>query len=451
MALGLALAGQTAQQAPPAAAQTAQGSPSYVPELAKPGFPGWGQAVPAPQRDAAPAPPLGKPTDWPSPWGGDPGGSKFSTLNQINAENVNNLTVAWTYDTGYSTNDQYQHSPSSSATSCTCRSRTARTSSRCRRIRARNSGRPRSRTFRESRRPPQNRRGPAYWPGTATVPPRVVVLTTNGFLVQLEAKTGKLVKGPAGVINLAVGVMEKFGSQPLLHPHAAGHLQEPRRSSPPAPANRGGTAFLAIRGAFDLITGKEVWRFHAVPYAGDVNFGTWGMDGWQDRRGPGVWVPMCGRSGERSRVRAVRQPDRPELRQQPARDKPLFRLARRASGLYRQARLVPAVDAPRCLRLGRQRQPSLIEVVKDGKRIPVVAQTSKQGLLFLFDRFTGEPLFGMEERPVPRFDAPGDYTWPTAPFPIKPTGRSRESMTRRRSARSRRRRRSTARNSSTSP
>jgi hypothetical protein len=100
VALGVGLAGLMAQQ-----------SPSYIPELAKPGFPGWGEAVPTPQRDAEPAPPLGKPTDWPSPWGGDPGGSKFSTLNQINTQNVKNLTVAWSYDTGYSTNDQYQHNP----------------------------------------------------------------------------------------------------------------------------------------------------------------------------------------------------------------------------------------------------------------------------------------------------------------------------------------------------
>ena len=55
---------------------------------------------------------------------------------------------------------------------------------------------------------------------------------------------------------------------------------------------------------------------------------------------------------------------------------------------------------------------------------------TKQGLLFMFHRLTGEPLFGVEERPVPRFDAPGDQAWPTQPFPVKPTGLTRDGMTR---------------------
>ncbi len=74
--------------------------------------------------------------------------------------------------------------------------------------------------------------------------------------------------------------------------------------------------------------------------------------------------------------------------------------------------------------------PALIEATKDGKRLPAVAQMTKQGLLFMFDRLTGEPLFGVEERPVPRFDAPGDQAWPTQPFPVKPSGLTRDGMTR---------------------
>jgi len=55
---------------------------------------------------------------------------------------------------------------------------------------------------------------------------------------------------------------------------------------------------------------------------------------------------------------------------------------------------------------------------------------TKQGLLFLFDRLTGQPLFGVEERPIPRFDAPGDQAWPTQPFPVKPSGLTRDGMSR---------------------
>jgi quinoprotein glucose dehydrogenase len=74
--------------------------------------------------------------------------------------------------------------------------------------------------------------------------------------------------------------------------------------------------------------------------------------------------------------------------------------------------------------------PTLIEVNKDGKKIPAIAQSTKQGLMFIFNRLTGEPVFGAEERPVPPTDAPGDKAAPTQPFPLKPVPISRVSMTR---------------------
>jgi quinoprotein glucose dehydrogenase len=65
-------------------------------------------------------------------------------------------------------------------------------------------------------------------------------------------------------------------------------------------------------------------------------------------------------------------------------------------------------------------QPSLITVRKDGRDIPAVAQATKMGFLFLLDRETGEPIFPVEERPVPRSDVPGEQSWPTQPFPTRP-------------------------------
>ena len=72
--------------------------------------------------------------------------------------------------------------------------------------------------------------------------------------------------------------------------------------------------------------------------------------------------------------------------------------------------------------------PTLFDAVKDGKTIPAVAQITKMGMLFMFDRVTGEPLFGMEERPVPQSTVPGEKTSPTQPFPIKPPPLARISM-----------------------
>ncbi len=69
--------------------------------------------------------------------------------------------------------------------------------------------------------------------------------------------------------------------------------------------------------------------------------------------------------------------------------------------------------------------PTLIEVTKNGRRIPAVAQMTKMSTLFIFDRRNGEPVFGMEERQVPQTDLPGEETSPTQPFPLRPAPLSR--------------------------
>jgi quinoprotein glucose dehydrogenase len=64
--------------------------------------------------------------------------------------------------------------------------------------------------------------------------------------------------------------------------------------------------------------------------------------------------------------------------------------------------------------------PKLLTVEQDGKKVDVVAQVSKQGCVWVFNHVTGQPLWPIEERPVPRSDMPGEHTWPTQPFPVKP-------------------------------
>jgi glucose dehydrogenase len=72
--------------------------------------------------------------------------------------------------------------------------------------------------------------------------------------------------------------------------------------------------------------------------------------------------------------------------------------------------------------------PVLIDVVHDGKTIPAIAQITKMGLLFILDRLTGKPIYGAEERPVPKSDVPGEESWPTQPFPLKPVPLARNSF-----------------------
>ncbi len=73
--------------------------------------------------------------------------------------------------------------------------------------------------------------------------------------------------------------------------------------------------------------------------------------------------------------------------------------------------------------------PALIEVKRNGQTIPALAETNKTSLLFILDRRTGKPIFGVEERPVPKGDTPGEWYSPTEPFPVKPPPLSRTTMT----------------------
>jgi quinoprotein glucose dehydrogenase len=386
-----------------------------------------GKAPAAPQRPAAPAAAAAVPAikDWPTV-GHDPGSMKFSPLTQITPQNVSQLATAWTYDmgipaAGYTVTPIVVGNVMYFPVGTTIVGLQADSGKELWKFDLK--------TLKDiGPNPSAGGRGISYWPGTARVKPRVVIDTTNGFIVQLDARTGEPLPGPAGMINLATGVTEKFGggystnTPPAIYKNlaiiAARTGEQGRYGLPGDPR------------AFDLLTGKEVWRFHVVPQPGDENFGTWGLEGWQDRRGPGVWVPMT---------------------VDPVNDLVLIPLGNATDqnyggsrpGLNLYATTLLALRASTGKHVWHQQlthhdiydwdvncPPSMIEATIDGKKIPAVAQMTKQGLFFMFNRLTGEPLFGIEERPIPRFDAPGDQAWPTQPFPVKPTGVTRDSMTR---------------------
>jgi quinoprotein glucose dehydrogenase len=376
--------------------------------------------APAPAKPPATAP--AKPAaaapikDWPTV-GHDPGSMKFSPLTQITPENVTQLTTAWTYDmgvpaAGYTVTPIVVGNVMYFPVGTTIVGLQADTGKEIWKFDLK--------TLKDlGPNPSAGGRGISYWPGTTRVKPRIVIDTTNGFIVQLDARTGEPVPGPSGAINLATGVTEKFGggystnTPPAIYKNlaiiAARTGEQGRYGLPGDPR------------AFDLLTGKEVWRFHVVPQPDDENFGTWGLNGWQDRRGPGVWVPMT--------VDPVN--DLVFIPLGNATDQN-YGGSRPGENLYATTLLV--LQASTGKRKWHQQlthhdiydwdvncPPALIEAVKDGQRVPAVAQMTKQGMLFMFHRLTGEPLFGMEERPVPRFDAPGDQAWPTQPFPVKPS------------------------------
>ena len=356
------------------------------------------------------------PTDWPAA-AGDIGAMKYSPADQITPANVAKLTQAWTYQPGgpapIVVNDLLY--TVAGATVVALNADTGTEAWKFKLSDATTGG--------------AIRRGMTYWPGDAQNASRVLVTISSGKLVQLDAKTGKLVPN-VGVIDLANGIMDRIpggeaytiASPVAVYKNLAifpGRTGEHNRWGIPGD----------VRG-FDLLTGKEVWRFHTVPHPGDPNFGTWGLNGWQDRKGPGSWQPLTV-DVEHGLVfvalgNAVDQD---------------YGNSRPGSNLYSTS--VVAIEAA----TGKYRwhfqtahhdiydgdlnaPPMFVDVNRNGQRIPGIVQGTKTGLLFFLNRLTGEPIFGVEERPVPPTDALGDEAWPTQPFPVKPEPITRLSMTR---------------------
>ena len=270
-------------------------------------------------------------------------------------------------------------------------------------------------------------RGISYWPGNGQHAPRVVLGLAQGFLVQLDAKTGKVVDGPAGVINVTPGFSDVFetrvtiGAPPTIYKNSAIF------------AGRGGGGRWGLPNdprAFDLLTGKELWRFNLVPHPGEENFGTWGLEGWQDRATAGVWVATTV-DPQNGLVYFPLSNPRPQN----------FAGQRPGTNLYSSGTLALHADTGKfawffqnahhdVFDYDANSPPVLLNTYVGGKPVPSVAQMTKQGQLYVLNRLTGEPIWGVEERGVPRFDAPGDQTWSTQPFPVKPPALARQSMDR---------------------
>jgi quinoprotein glucose dehydrogenase len=275
-------------------------------------------------------------------------------------------------------------------------------------------------------------RGLAYWPGTKNVGPRVYVATDKGYVMSLDLKTHELAQdfGNKGTVDVYVGVASaKVGesrrdSFTIPNPVAVYKNllisgARPGEGSPPQP--RGDVR------AWDAITGKLAWDFHVIPQPGEPNHDDWTGDTWQDRSGGNNWSTMVV-DQERGIVFV------------PTGDS---NHADTAPGKNLYANCLLALDAA----TGKLKwfhqlihhdvwdfdlptPPLLIEVRKEGRVIPAVLQTGKMSYVYIFDRVTGEPLYGMEERPVKRSDDPNDQSWPTQPFPLKPGPIARVGMSR---------------------
>ncbi len=366
-------------------------------------------------------------------YAGEPGGSKYSRLDQINRSNVAKLRVAWTYHTGdVSDGKTYLSRSAFECTPLVIDGVMYITTPFCRLIALEPETGKELWSFdpKIQKDRPYNlfiNRGAAYW--SSGKQKRLFVGTLDGRLFAIDAMTGKPVPsfGNEGWIDMRKGVADPY-------PRAAYGLTSPvtvykdlvitgALASDGEPQGPSGD----VR-AFDARTGKLVWRFHVVPHAGEFGNDTWEGDSWKDRGGVNPWSIMSV-DVERGIVFVPLT--------SPASD--YYGGDRKGQNLFGDC--VLALDAASGKRLWHFQtihhdlwdwdlpaQPILTTLHRDGKEIPAVAQVTKTGFLFLLDRLTGKPLIDVEERPVPQSTVPGEKTWPTQPFPVKPPPYARQTF-----------------------
>lgn len=269
-------------------------------------------------------------------------------------------------------------------------------------------------------------RGVAYWEDGDD---KRILYTAGDNLYAQDALTGKLIEsfGKGGTVSMNVGMRGDSSSISVI-PTSPGIVFEDLLIIGAEVSELFGAEPGYIR-AYNVRTGKLVWTFHTVPHPGEPGYDTWPKDAWKYVGGANDWAGM---SLDKKRGMVFLALGSPSY--------DFYGADRKGQNLFGNS--VVALDA----RTGRYiwhfqtvhhdlwdydlpAPPNLLTIERDGVKIDAVAQTTKTGFLFVFDRETGKPLFPIEERKVPASNVPGEEAWPTQPFPLKPLPYARQHMT----------------------
>ena len=331
-------------------------------------------------------------TDWPTS-GHDPGDQRFSPLTQINEKNVGKLVRAWTFHTGDPKDDTGSEGAPLVVDGVLY-------FDAGKNVFALDpvTGQQIWKFETKGTRP----RGLSYWPGDANTPPRIILGVAGSQMLALDAKSGKPADG-FGAGGLVDGVSP--AAAPVIY-HDLIITGENRVQS--------------VR-AFDARTGKLVWTFYTKAQPGEPGHETWLGNSWDAKFGTDVWSFMTLDLARGMVFVPIA----------PSGGTEYYGADRLGNSLYNDS--LVALDANTGKLVWHQQlvhhdlwdfdvpaPPTLYDVKIGGKIVPGVAEFSKQGSLFLFDRTNGKPIFGIEERPVAQSSVPGEQTSPTQPFPLKP-------------------------------
>ncbi|MGH9221963.1 MAG: PQQ-binding-like beta-propeller repeat protein, partial [Vicinamibacterales bacterium] len=172
--------------------------------------------------------------------------------------------------------------------------------------------------------------------------------------------------------------------------------------------------------AYDARTGKPMWKFHVIPRPGEFGHDTWKNDAWKRTGDVSSWAPM---SADPARGLVYIPTNPPTI--------DFFGGFRPGDNLFGTSLLALDVKTGKRVwhfqmvhhdiwNFDNPQAPVLLDVPINGKRTPIVVETTKQGFAYVFNRETGQPIWPIEERPVAKSDLPGEILSPTQPFPTKP-------------------------------
>jgi glucose dehydrogenase len=354
-------------------------------------------------------------TTW-KEYGGGPDNSRYVELDQINKRTLARLDVAWTYPTG--DNLPYNFGPlvvdDTAFVLARNNSLVALDATTGKEI------------WVHADLQGIAPRGINYWE-SADRTDRRLLFQRNNYLEAIDARTGKSILsfGTDGAVNLREGFSREVGRVQSSNP---GKIFENLIILGSAT----GEAYLSTPGdirAYDVVTGKEVWRFHTIPHPGEFGYETWPPDAWKYIGGANTWG---------------------ELTVDPARGIVFVPTGSPTYDFYGADRIganlfgtsLVALDARTGKRVWHFQMvhhdlwdydntaaPVLTTIRRNGKPVDVVAQAGKTGYLYVFNRTNGEPIWPIEERPVGKSDVPGEQAWPNQPFPPNPPPFARQKLT----------------------
>jgi glucose dehydrogenase len=369
-------------------------------------------------QDVPSATPSGPHTTW-SDYGGGPDASQYSALTQINRTNVNALRVAWTYPTGDAATYLFNPIVVDDVMYVLAKSNSivALDAASGRQIWAHENGRGRITT-----------RGINYWESKDRSERRLLYSFENR-LQAIDARTGTSIASFG--VNGSVDLREGLGREPAdisVQSGTPGRVFENLVIVGSATNQEYDSAPGDVR-AYDVRSGQLVWTFHTIPHAGEFGYDTWPKDAWKTVGGANAWAEM---SIDEKRGILYVPTASPKYN--------FYGANRKGANLFGDCLI--ALDARTGKRIWHFQMvhhdiwdydnataPKLLTVRHDGQMVDIVAQAGKTGFLYVFNRTTGEPLWPIEERPVPRSEMPGEETWPTQPFPVAPKPFARQSFT----------------------